>query len=350
MEIKHLISTGSPRLLLFFAGWGMDENPFSDISPTDCDFAVVYDYSSPTDIPLRKDLSEIMVVAWSFGVIAADLFISRHPELPITSRIAINGTLHPVDDRLGIPQTIFNLTLTGLSEQSLLKFNRRMCGGAKAAEKFTSRRPLRSLDSLREELIAISALKCTGSTWDKAYISLNDNIIPPDNQKAAWNITNTEIVELDAPHLPDLRTIIKNEIIDKRLVAHRFRNAIDTYDSNATVQLTTAIELSNRWKSACTTNRIDSLIEIGAGTGIFTRTTSQWLTVNDLQLWDISQIADDLPGRHHICDGEIAIRELPEQSVDAIASASAMQWFCSPRSFIKNCSKALKRDGWLVIA
>ena len=222
MKIKHLTNTGSSRLLLFFAGWGMDENPFSTFRPTDCDFAVAYDYSISTDAQLQSDHTEIMIVAWSFGVIAADLFISHHPELPITARIAVNGTLHPVDDRLGIPTAIFERTLAGLTEQSLSRFNRRMCGGAKAAQTFSASRPHRSLDSLRNELIAISALRNAGSSWDKAYISLNDNIIPPDNQKAAWALANVDTIEIDAPHLPDLKSIFEREIIDKKLVAQRF--------------------------------------------------------------------------------------------------------------------------------
>lgn len=350
MKIKHLTNTGSSRLLLFFAGWGMDENPFSSFRPTDCDFAVAYDYSVSTDAPLHSGHTEIMIVAWSFGVIAADLFISRHPELPITARIAVNGTLHPVDDRLGIPTAIFERTLAGLTEQSLSRFNRRMCGGAKAAETFNASRPNRSLDSLRNELIAIAAMQNAGSAWDKAYISLNDNIIPPDNQKTAWALANVDTIEIDAPHLPDLRSIFEREIIDKKLVAQRFSNAVETYDDNAGIQRTIASELSERWRALCPSETIDSLIEIGAGTGLLTDSLCQWLTPRNLQLWDISQISERLPGRHHICDGETAIRKLSPETVDAIATASAMQWFCSPRSFIASCYKALKKGGWLAIA
>ena len=32
------------RLLLFFAGWGMDERPFIQYTPRESDFMICYDY------------------------------------------------------------------------------------------------------------------------------------------------------------------------------------------------------------------------------------------------------------------------------------------------------------------
>ena len=46
MKQHFIIKNNSKRLLLFFAGWGMDETPFLQIRPTDTDWMVCYDYRS----------------------------------------------------------------------------------------------------------------------------------------------------------------------------------------------------------------------------------------------------------------------------------------------------------------
>ena len=48
-------------------------------------------------------------------------------DLPICERVALNGTVTPVDDLKGIPQQVFEGTLEGLNEVALEKFIRRMC-------------------------------------------------------------------------------------------------------------------------------------------------------------------------------------------------------------------------------
>ena len=46
MKQHFIIKNNSKRLLLFFAGWGMNETPFLQIRPTDTDWMVCYDYRS----------------------------------------------------------------------------------------------------------------------------------------------------------------------------------------------------------------------------------------------------------------------------------------------------------------
>lgn len=42
----HLEKNNSENLILFFCGWGMDENPFSILNNTS-DVLYVYDYTTP---------------------------------------------------------------------------------------------------------------------------------------------------------------------------------------------------------------------------------------------------------------------------------------------------------------
>ena len=111
-------------------------------------------------------------------------------EQPIANTIAINGTPYPIDDNKGIPEAIFNGTLEGLNEATLKKFQRRMCGSADNFKHFQQVAPLRSVESLKEELAAIGSLykSCPSKEvkWSEAYIGQNDRIFPAINQQAAW--------------------------------------------------------------------------------------------------------------------------------------------------------------------
>ena len=215
MNIDFLRRSGSPTLELFFAGWGMDSRPFAwaaDAPHTaDCDFAVCYDY---TDIQLDKvnqanaklhGYSKVRVRAWSLGVYAASLVL---PDMgcAISTAVAINGTLWPVDDELGIPHAVYDATAANLTAESLERFNRRMCGAHRAV--FEQRRPLRSVDSLRAELLHIRECAADRSRpqftgWTQAVLSSRDKIFPIANMRRAWPATPQ--LELDEPHyMPDI--------------------------------------------------------------------------------------------------------------------------------------------------
>ena len=164
----------TPRLLLFFAGWGMDEHPF-----------LQYDFDTS---PLAG-YTVIDVVAWSMGVWAASQVLSK-VSLPIRRRIAINGSPFPIDEKRGIPPAIFMGTLEGLNEASLRKFQRRMCADGNVFARFQLTAPERSIEELKEELAAVAEqyrmLPTETFAWEQAIIGESDRIFPPTNQRAAW--------------------------------------------------------------------------------------------------------------------------------------------------------------------
>lgn len=205
MIIKNISRIGSRKLILFFAGWGMDTNPFSMYLPKAYDLKMVYDYSTADfDENQLLGYTEIKVIAWSMGVWAAAQFLQKNNQ-PITTSIAINGTHFPVDDARGIPAHIYHATLDTLSEMVLLKFQRRMCGTAAVLLRFLERKPERSIEDLRRELKVIGQLstRLPHSTfqWDKVYISRYDLISPAEHQQKAWE--NNGYTIIDAPHYPE---------------------------------------------------------------------------------------------------------------------------------------------------
>lgn len=202
---KFLITNNHPHLVLFFTGWGMDDTPFQQVYPNDYDWMICYDYRSlDFDETLIQKYSHITLVAWSMGVWAASQIMQQLPHLPIVQSIALNGTLYPIDDTRGISRSIFEGTLQGLNEQTLLKFQRRMCGSAAEYKEFLSVAPQRPVEELKEELAAIRcsypALPPSSFTWQKAIIGKNDRIFLPENQRQAWKDKADLIEETDAAH------------------------------------------------------------------------------------------------------------------------------------------------------
>lgn len=180
----------TPRLLLFFAGWGMDEHPFLQYAPPDSDFMICYDYRTlDFDTSPLAGYTVIDVVAWSMGVWAASQVLSK-VSLPIRRRIAINGSPFPIDEKRGIPPAIFMGTLEGLNEASLRKFQRRMCADGNVFARFQLTAPERSIEELKEELAAVAEqyrmLPTETFAWEQAIIGVSDRIFPPTNQRAAW--------------------------------------------------------------------------------------------------------------------------------------------------------------------
>ena len=234
MKHQTIQSNHSRNIILFFAGWGMDATPFRAFSELGKDCMIVYDYSDfKADFDISR-YSGYYVVAWSFGVYAAAYWLTTQKKKPLKA-VAINGTLSPIDDECGIPCKLFDATLNGLSEKSLLKFIRRMCGNDISYNWFMENHPARTIDSLRNELITMKEISSQHpqvfEKWDVAYISEKDYIFPTENQKKAWS-GKTKYVVLDGEcHLPkNFIQIINSNIINKDLVKCRFGKSMHTYE------------------------------------------------------------------------------------------------------------------------
>lgn len=216
MKQTFIVKEGNAKLIILFAGWGMDERVFADYRPQQSDLLLCFDYRSlEFDANLLAPYSEVYVVAWSMGVWAAhQLFADA--QLKRNGMIAFNGTPYPVDDERGIASTVYQGTYSGLTDVSLWKFFRRMCGSAELTNLFRQRAPLRSVEELKEELLAIreqheSCLAHRCCQWDKAIIGADDRIFLPDNQLKAWQGC-AEIVHCDVPHYSEdlLRELIES--------------------------------------------------------------------------------------------------------------------------------------------
>ena len=209
-----LQKNNSKDLIIFFCGWGMDENPFS-ILKSNKDILYVYDYTTPEFACENIDFSgydSIFLLAFSYGVYASG--IAKLPESVVLKKsVAVNGTLIPVDNEYGVPVRQFELT-EKMDFESVVKFRQRLFGGENAQkhfEIFENNLPKRSAKSCTEELIGMKKYVPTFSLpqrkFDKVYIAEHDRCVPTRNQKNFWlkfcqNKYTFNVGELETGHFP----------------------------------------------------------------------------------------------------------------------------------------------------
>ena len=140
--------------------------------------------------------------------------------------------------------------------------------------------------------------------------------------------------------------------MDKATIARRFSKAAITYNRNATVQAIVAKRLAGMLADTGCKN-FEKAMEIGCGTGLFTKfLTSDFkiksLVLNDLyKAEDIDQYLENT--EYSFIEADAEAMKMPE-GLDLIASCSTMQWFENQPDFIFKCSKALNNNGILALA
>lgn len=308
---------------------------------------------------MLEGYDEICVLAWSLGVWHADRFISSHSRLPITRTVAVNGTLRPINGSLGIPPRIYDLTALLPDERALAKFYRRICGGQGAMEQLMPVMPQRHLDELRDELLAVrERIPADGnidtSNWDEIYLSDNDLIFPFDNMKRAWESAGARVrILAGAHHAVDFARFITAAFVDKELVGGRFASAASSYEREAEVQRKVAETLLESARPALAGTG-HSVLEIGSGTGVLTKLYQPMLSGAHISLWDLAPAAITATQGNTVgikaCDAEIELRRLPASSVDLLFSSSTIQWFNSPRRFIRDVVRVLSPGGCAFIS
>ena len=203
MKTRLLKGTNQDKLNVVFLGFGQDLTPFSSLK-LGFDTLFVYDYEDENaDFSAVYKYKKYEVIAWSLGVMMADIFVGKTEAKP-QKMIAFNGTPFGINSENGVDAALYQATLDNLSEDNMGRFYRRMCGRGQEFTAFSKVKPQRSLDSFKRELIflaQISARHRAGEiVWNEAYIGLKDAIIAPLNQERGWTNLALNIVKLDAPH------------------------------------------------------------------------------------------------------------------------------------------------------
>jgi len=194
------------QLVVFFGGWGTDENVFTPLCNDEFDFILFYNYSADEALvlPEMKVYNKITLIGWSLGVWAAEYLSSKTGIVPDVT-IAVNGTPVPADDQYGIPLKVFEGTLNNITEANMEKFYLRMFGDKRTYRLNADRIPHRTGKSLHDELRwlynRIMEQPEPGFRWDYAVSSEIDRVFPSENVNSYWKKQKvTRHIILPLPH------------------------------------------------------------------------------------------------------------------------------------------------------
>lgn len=214
MQSHWLNKQNNNKLIIFFAGWSFDYKPFEFLNCKDYDVLMFYDYNG-LELPEIPKYKEYYLITWSMGVFTAYQLRDKLPEFKI--KLAVNGTPFPVDDKFGIPQKPFLLTLRHAKTGLEGKFYQNIFDNQDEFERYMQSPVERSIENREEELKTLyDKIKVTEKIYtdyyDKALVSSNDKIIPAKNQLNFWQ-NKAEIIE--SGHFPFYHFNSWNEILCK---------------------------------------------------------------------------------------------------------------------------------------
>ena len=185
----------------------MDEYPFIGMSSQLFDVVMLYDYTElHCDLSFLESISRYsrrILLGWSMGVWAAQMMFAGVREF-FAERIALNGTLLPINDEYGIPCQIFQATLAAWGEESRQRFYRRMFRDEEHFRRFCQHQPQRTLLVQQKELASLAHqvdnTRLSTSMFSHVCIGMKDRIFPGKNQKKYWQ--NQPILCTDYCHFP----------------------------------------------------------------------------------------------------------------------------------------------------
>ena len=138
--------------------------------------------------------------------------------------------------------------------------------------------------------------------------------------------------------------------MDKALIRRRFARASATYAERADAQRRIAARMAGLIARHVPRSACRNVLEVGCGTGVFTRmllrrTHPSFVWLNDICPEMRESLADVLGERVQFCPGDAEQTEFPGgQSL--ITSCSAIQWFDSPPRFFARCRNLLADGGY----
>ena len=142
-------------------------------------------------------------------------------------------------------------------------------------------------------------------------------------------------------------------MIQKDLVQHRLEKGFASYGDHASLRQTRSRALFAQWQSH--TPHVTSILELGCGTGNFSRLLASLPALQTLYLNDLCAASAHLSLgftgrlRSEFLGGDMDSIALP-QHLDAVVSSSALQWSQDLPALLAKISASLKPQGWLAFA
>ena len=199
MHSAWLHQNKESECLLFFNGWGMDPEPFRTLPAEGRDVLMLYDYRvlEPVSLENLVGYERLHLLAWSMGVwVAGHLLVDLAKRF--VSRIALGGTLRPIDGQRGIPPERYQALVEAFDQQTLDGFHRSMFDDQADCRRFLNHRPKRGIPELAEELESFRAAVDRHGPAEDIYthtiITSRDRIFSGRNQLRAWGKSKSRVM------------------------------------------------------------------------------------------------------------------------------------------------------------
>ncbi len=140
-------------------------------------------------------------------------------------------------------------------------------------------------------------------------------------------------------------------MLDKTVIARNFSKSASRYDEFANIQRLAANHLIEEIPGG----RLDRILEIGCGTGIYTRLLKAGFKYSNIRAVDISekmiQVAcEKIRDEKVVFEVGDAEKIALDEEYDLITSNSAIQWFESIEKTLQRYSSVLKKGAWLIFS
>jgi len=178
-------NNNSKDLIIFFAGWGCDENQFANLHDNK-DVLILFNYQDLVlDFDFKK-YTNINIIGYSAGVFIASIFASAIPN--IRQKIALCGNPYIFDETLGISEKTIDV-LSKITLDNYLDFRRKyMVFDDDEYERYNRLESRRTIESCACELTALRKIYTQkkaqiNPNFDKAIVAENDLIFNLKAQK-----------------------------------------------------------------------------------------------------------------------------------------------------------------------
>ena len=359
-----LLKTGSGTPTLFLPGWGFDGRIIRLLEPMP---HWIYP-ETPLDpetfmqellrFLAAKNIRNLRIAGWSMGAMLGLEFAARHRDL-LDSLLLVSLRDHWPEHE--IKEIRAELSL---NPEAFLKGFYRKCflGDKKAYRKFcASLEPLylaavkTNIGRLQRGLDFLATFKIPSPVPDLPIrvVHGRQDIIAPVHEMP--RLAGAEIKVIDnAGHSVFLHAdSFLQQDIKKQVIQEKFSRAADSYDNYAKVQTEVARRLAANFSPVNEKEKINSILEIGCGTGNFTsllaaRFSAAKIVALDFSPEMIAKARHKLKKRNisFICaEGERFLAEAPEKSFDLVVSNGSLQWFTDIDKALHNIARILKTGG-----
>lgn len=148
--------------------------------------------------------------------------------------------------------------------------------------------------------------------------------------------------------------VMSSSIADKSLIASQFGGASKTYDGASRLQRIMGDEMVGALKLAGDDLRPRRILDLGCGTGWFTRKIAQtWpcqVTGVDLSPGMIKQASERSEQGIELMVADAESLPVPSNSFDVVFSNLMVQWCDDPRTVFAECRRVLRPGGRLVLS